>query len=80
MEYGIKIQPTKLVKGQGLAMLLTDSNCQALGLNVVFNEVSEGEKYQLEKEKEQFFQKYADSTWYSDIIYFLLFLQSPPNS
>ena len=26
------INPTKLVKGQGLAKLLADSNCQSLGL------------------------------------------------
>ena len=24
-------------------------------------------------------QKYEDSNWYGDIVYFLLFLQSPPN-
>ena len=70
MEYDIEIKLTKLVKNQGLAKLLTNSNCQALGLNVVFNEVSEREKTQHEKEKEKIFQKYADSVWYSDIVYF----------
>ena len=51
MEYDIEINPTKLVKGQGLAKLLTYSNCQELGLNVVFNEVFKAEKYQHQKEK-----------------------------
>ena len=51
MEYDVEIRPTKLVKGQGLEKLLTYSNCQALGLNVVFNEVSEREKSQHEEEK-----------------------------
>ena len=29
MEYDVDIKPTNLVKGQGLAKLLADSNCQA---------------------------------------------------
>ena len=37
MEYDVEIKPTKLAKGQGLAKLLTESNCQALGLNDMFN-------------------------------------------
>lgn len=34
LEYNIEIRPTKLVKGQGLAMLMAHSNCEALGVNV----------------------------------------------
>ena len=30
MEYDVEIRPTKLVKGQGLAKLLVESNCQDL--------------------------------------------------
>ena len=55
MDYDVDINPTKHVKGQGLGKLITDSNFEALGFNAVFNEVSEGEKYQHEKEKEQIF-------------------------
>ena len=44
MEYDVEISPTKLVKRQGVEKLLTDSNFQALRLNVVFNEVSKREK------------------------------------
>ena len=33
MEYDVDIKPTKLVKGQGLAKLLTESNCQILDLH-----------------------------------------------
>ena len=29
----MEIKPTNLVKGQGLAMLLAESNCRALGVN-----------------------------------------------
>ena len=35
MEYDVKIKPTKLVKGQGLAKTLTESNCQVLNLHVL---------------------------------------------
>ena len=35
MEYDVEINPTKLVKGQGLAKLLADSNCESLGLHLM---------------------------------------------
>ena len=35
MEYDMDIKPTKLVKGQGLDKLLTESNCQVLNLHVM---------------------------------------------
>ena len=35
MEYDVDIRPTKLVKGQGLAKFLADSNFQALGLHLM---------------------------------------------
>jgi len=37
LEYDVDIKPTKLIKGQGLAKLLVDSNCKALGLNHINN-------------------------------------------
>jgi hypothetical protein len=33
MEYDIEIKPTKLIKGQGLAKLMVESNCNALDIN-----------------------------------------------
>ena len=33
-EYELDIRPTKLIKGQGLAKILSESNCQALGINL----------------------------------------------
>ena len=30
LEYDIKINPTKLIKGKGLAKIMTDSNCDSL--------------------------------------------------
>jgi hypothetical protein len=32
-EFNVEIKPTKLVKGQGLAKLLAESNFKALGIN-----------------------------------------------
>lgn len=34
-ECKLEIKPTKLIKGQGLAKVLSESNCQALGINLV---------------------------------------------
>jgi hypothetical protein len=31
----LEIKPTKLIKGQGLAKLMAESNCQALDINFI---------------------------------------------
>ena len=51
MEYDVEIKPTKLVKGQGLAKLLADSNREALGLHLMA-EQSVQEEMQAGKDKE----------------------------
>ena len=33
LEYDIEIKPTKMVKGQGLAKMMKNSNCESLHLN-----------------------------------------------
>ena len=43
-EYELGICPTKLIKGQGLAKILSESNCQALGINLSMIENEESEK------------------------------------
>jgi hypothetical protein len=35
LEFDLEINPTKLVKGQGLAKLLAKSNCKALGVSFI---------------------------------------------
>ena len=35
IEYDLEIKPTKLIKGQGLAQLMAESNLQALDINMV---------------------------------------------
>ena len=37
LEYDIEIKPTKLIKGQGLAKLIAETNCQALDINELDN-------------------------------------------
>ena len=41
LEYDLEVKPTKLVKCQGLAKLMTDANCESLQLNFMSN-VSSG--------------------------------------
>ena len=76
MEYEVEIRPIKLVKGKGLAKLLAESNCQALGLHVIAEE-SVPEEAQVLMEKEKIMEFYSSSAWYADIVHFLLFLQCP---
>ena len=40
LEFDLEVRPTKLIKGQGLAKLLAESNCKALGINFI-NEQAE---------------------------------------
>ena len=35
LEFDLEIKPTKLVKGQGLAKLLVESNCKSLGVSFI---------------------------------------------
>jgi len=70
LEYDIEIKPTKLIKGQGLAQLMTETNCQALDLNELDNEQ--------EMATPQISQGFLDSPLYTDIIHVLLNLQAPP--
>ena len=71
LEFDIEIRPTKLIKGQGLAHLMVDSNCKALSINInAINEKTTDGIYE-----------YPDillSDWYKDIIYFLQNCSCPP--
>lgn len=40
LEYDLEIKPTKLVKGKGLEKLLTESNCKALGIHAILNNLA----------------------------------------
>ena len=65
LEFDLEIKPTKLIKGQGLAKLLAESNCRALGINFI-NEQAESSN-----RGSQSTVPLAECTWYKDILYFL---------
>jgi len=74
LEYDLEIRPTKLVKGQGLAKLMAESNFQALDMNMV--DVLE----EIEESTAPFIEEtFLNSPWYADIIYVLLYLNAPPS-
>ena len=74
LEYDLEIKPTKLIKGQGLAQLMAESNFQALNINMV-DALDEQEGFPDPTVEEQF-QNYP---WYSDILYVLTNLNAPPD-
>eukprot|EP00253_Pinus_taeda_P033705 PITA_33705 len=67
LEYDIEINPTKLVKGQGLAKLMAESNLHALDINLIATLSDEND----EEPPIQISEMFALSPWYSDIIYVL---------
>ena len=44
LEYDVEIKPTKLVKGQGLAKLMAESNLHALDINLIATMSDENEE------------------------------------
>jgi hypothetical protein len=76
LEFDLEIKPTKLVKGQGLAKLLVESNCKYLGVNFI-NTCSENQQVELSDKGSQDNPPLAECTWYKDIIYFLQELNPP---
>eukprot|EP00253_Pinus_taeda_P009966 PITA_09966 len=70
LEYDIEIKPTKLIKGQGLAKLLSETNFQALDINQLDNEP--------EMATPQISETFLQSPWYVDICFVLLNLCAPP--
>eukprot|EP00253_Pinus_taeda_P019966 PITA_19966 len=69
LEYDIEVKPTKLIKGQGLAKIMTETNFQALDINELDNEQ--------EMATPQINQAFLQSPWYTDICFVLLNLQAP---
>ena len=79
LEFDLDITTTKLVKGQGLAKMLTESNFQALGINLL---TPMDEKVAEESEGKQdpgmkIRYKFLCSEWYKHIIHYLCFLSCP---
>lgn len=73
LEYDLEIKPTKLIKGQGLAQLMAESNLGALDINMV---VALDEQQGLPDPTVE--EKFQSSPWYYDILYVLTHLNAPP--
>jgi hypothetical protein len=72
LEYDIEIKPTKLIKGQGIAKLMAESNFHALDIN--FLVVVDGSEEQVTPNIKETF---LNSPWYADLIFALQNLQAP---
>jgi hypothetical protein len=73
MKYDVEINPTKLVKGQGLAKLLVESNCRVLDSNALSTNII-ATKFEGIETKEPYFEVNYNSSqpdWYKDIIFYL---------
>ena len=81
-EYDLDIRPAKLIKGQGLAKMLSESNYQALGINlsIIAGEESEEkeERHGIGVATPETHIKYLTSQWYKEIVEYLLTLSCPP--
>ena len=74
LEYDLNINPTKLIKWHGLAKLLVESNCKALGLNYFLIQLEYAQSHhsssnqkdnvesQTEEGKSQTYERYASSS------------------
>jgi len=74
LEYDLEIKPTNLIKEQGLAKLMAESNLHALDINLIVFMSEEDEDDSLVQVSEIFLH----SPWYSDIVYVLHHLSPPP--
>jgi hypothetical protein len=78
-EFDLEVKPTKLVKGQGLAKLLAESNFRALGMNNLQGYEECGDINELDDQiaTTRIKEKFALSDWYKDIVSYLLTLKFP---
>lgn len=75
LEYVLEINPTKLIKGQGLAKLMVESNLHALDINFI---AALSEEEEEEDSHLQVSNMFISSPWYSNIFYALQHLNPPP--
>lgn len=75
-EYEIQIKPTKLIKGQGLANILSKSNYQAVGIILITEEGRlEDHHSGIKTDEHKIYAKYEGSPRYKNIVQYLLFLR-----
>jgi hypothetical protein len=73
-EFDLEVKPTKLVKGQGLAKILAESNFRALGMNKLqgYEECGDVNKLDDQIATTRIEEKFALSDWYKEIMSYLL--------
>lgn len=76
-EYYLDIKPTKLVKDQGLAKLLTESNFQGLGINLLATLDEAIDESSQSSTNTTIKYKFLCSNWYKDIFHYLCFFSCP---
>jgi hypothetical protein len=69
LEYNLTINPTQLIKGQGLAKLMTESNCKAIGLYYISSK-AHNYSFHIGETISKVNNKYASSPWYKNIVFF----------
>jgi len=78
-EFDLEVKPTKIIKVQGLAKLMAESNLKALGINCL--QENEGfldiDELDVTVPTTKILQKFSSSVWYHDIVSYLLTLQCP---
>jgi hypothetical protein len=75
-EFDLEIKPKKLVKGQGLAKLLAESNFRAIRINNLqeYERCVEIDEFDDQIAPTRIEDKFASSGWYKDIVSYLLTL------
>ena len=73
LEYDLEIRPTKLIKGQGLAKLMVQSNFDSISLHMI-SKLEIEEKYPKGQPDPNVVDHFVSSPWYNDIIFVLQYL------
>lgn len=73
LEYDLEIKPTKLIKGQGLAKMMAQSNYDVLDINLL----DDGLSSSTHSKRVEIYLDILASPWYKDIIYVLQHFQDP---
>jgi hypothetical protein len=78
-EFDLEIKPTELIKGQGLAKLLAESNFRALGINRLQECEEDMNINKLDEQTNpiRIEEKFISSDWYRNIVSYLLTLKCP---
>jgi hypothetical protein len=78
-EFDLEVKLTKLIKGQGLAKLLAESNLRALDINCLQEEDRDTHLHKPDDQTDpsKIEEKFISSGWYKDIVFYLLNLKCP---